>query len=428
MPGRGRKPDDIPAAPDQVYRNDGWLSWGDWLGTGIEATQLRQYRAFQSAREFVWQLGLRSQADWCRYCNGTLEGKGERPEDIPVAPDHVYMEEGWLGWGDWLGTGTVANHRLQFRPFQAARAFARSLGLTCESDWRRYCAGKLPGKSKKPANIPAAPYRTYEKEGWLDWSDWLGTGTVAPQLRRFRRFDCARTFARQLGLHSQAEWIKYCRGNLCDKSERPHDIPTAPHRVYRNEGWLGWGDWLGTGTLAPLFRRYRSFRRARAFVQQLSLGSKEEWTQYCKGELPGKGKKPVDIPAAPDQIYRDLGWLSWGDWLGTGFVARWLRQYRDFQEARAFVRGLGLHGRREWTEYCKGRLPEKGGRPEDIPVAPDHVYRRQGWVGWSDWLGTQIDAIQPPRLRPLQETCAFGAPAWPAEPAGMDGVLQRHGA
>ena len=102
MPGRGRKPDDIPVAPDHVYRNDGWLSWGDWLGTGIEATQLRQYRAFQSAREFVWQLGLRSQADWCRYCNGTLEGKGERPDDIPVAPDHVYKEDGWLGWGDWL--------------------------------------------------------------------------------------------------------------------------------------------------------------------------------------------------------------------------------------------------------------------------------------------------------------------------------------
>jgi hypothetical protein len=214
MPGRGRKPDDIPVAPDHVYRNDGWLSWGDWLGTGIEATQLRQYRAFQSAREFVWQLGLRSQADWCRYCNGTLEGKGERPDDIPVAPDHVYKEDGWLGWGDWLGTGTVANHRLQFRPFQAARAFARSLGLTCETEWKRYCGGSLPGKGKKPTNIPAAPYRTYEKEGWLDWGDWLGTGTVAPQLRRFRPFDCARTFARQLGLRSQAEWIKYCKGNL----------------------------------------------------------------------------------------------------------------------------------------------------------------------------------------------------------------------
>jgi hypothetical protein len=250
---------------------------------------------------------------------------------------------------------------------------------------------------------------------------------VAPQLRRFRPFDCARTFARQLGLRSQAEWIKYCKGNLCDKSELPHDIPIAPHRVYRNEGWLGWGDWLGTGTLSPRFRRYRSLRTARTYVQQLSLANQEEWTQYCKGELPGKGNKPVDIPAAPDRIYQDLGWVSWGDWLGTGFVARWLRQYRTFQEARAFVQGLGLRGRREWTEYCKGRLPEKGIRPEDIPVAPDNVFRSQGWAGWRDWLGTQTDAIQLPPLRPLQETFAFGAPAWTAHPAGMDGVLQGHG-
>ncbi len=405
--GRGRRPQDIPAAPDLVYRNEGWRNWGDWLGTGTEATQLRRYRAFDSAREFVRQLGLRSQTDWRRYCNGTLSGKGQCPEDIPAAPNHVYKEDDWLGWGDWLGTGTVANHRRQFRPFEAARALARGLGLTGESDWRRYCAGRLLGKDKKPEDIPAAPYRTYENEGWLGWGDWLGTGTVAPQLRLFRPFDRAREFVGQLGLQSQAEWIEYCKGGLPHKGKRPDDIPIAPHRVYRNEGWLGWGDWLGTGTVSPRFRRYRSLRRARAFVRRLSLHSEQEWMQYRQGRVLDKGKRPADIPIRPDQIYRVDDCLGRGDGLGTGFAAKRLLQYRAFPEARAFVRQLGLGGRREWTEYCKGHLPSKGARPEDIPVSPDHVYRNQGWLGWGDWLGTQTVATRLRRVRPFQEARTF---------------------
>jgi hypothetical protein len=243
--GRGRRPDDIPAGPDQVYRNDGWLSWGEWLGTGTVASQLRHYRPFGLAREFVRQLDLQSQTEWREYCNGALCGKGTRPDDIPTAPNHVYKEDRWLGWGDWLGTGTVANHQRQFRSFQEARAFARSLELTGEGDWREYCAGRLPGKAEKPADIPTAPHRAYRQEGWIGWGDWLGTGTVASRLRWYRPFARAQVFVRRLGLQSQADWYMYCRGRLHGKGQKPNDIPVAPHSVYRNRGWLNWGDWLG---------------------------------------------------------------------------------------------------------------------------------------------------------------------------------------
>ena len=48
-----------------------------------------------------------------------------------------------------------------------------------------------------------------------------------------------------------------------------------------------------------------------------------------------------------------------GDWLGTGTVARRLRQYRSFKEARAFVRSLGLKSEAEWCAYCKsGKKPD----------------------------------------------------------------------
>jgi hypothetical protein len=106
------------------------------------------------------------------------------------------------------------------------------------------------------------------------------------------------------------------------------------------------GDWLGTGTIAPQLRQYRSFPKARDFVRRLGLKGTSEWRAYMNS-----GNKPADLPAAPDRIYATEGWLSWGDWLGTGTVASRLRQYRSFKKARAFVRGLKLKSQTEWFEY-----------------------------------------------------------------------------
>jgi len=33
---KGKKPDDIPDVPNQGYKNKGWVSWPDWLGTLIK--------------------------------------------------------------------------------------------------------------------------------------------------------------------------------------------------------------------------------------------------------------------------------------------------------------------------------------------------------------------------------------------------------
>jgi hypothetical protein len=68
-------------------------------------------------------------------------------------------------------------------------------------------------------------------------------------------------------------------------------------------------------------------------VHGLGLKSLAEWTSYKKS-----GKKPGDIPAKPDYCYANDGWAGYGDWLGTGSVAPFLRQYRSFKKARAYVR------------------------------------------------------------------------------------------
>ena len=137
------------------------------------------------------------------------------------------------------------------------------------------------------------------------------------------------------------------------------------------------GDWIGTGTVASRYRKYRPFKEARTFARSLGLKNRDEWSQlYRSSQLPD------DIPAAPNQTYKDQGWVGYGDWLGTGTVAPRYRKYRPFKEARKFARNLGLKNTDEWREFCRS-----GQLPVDIPTGPDQAYKNHGWTGMRDWLG-----------------------------------------
>ena len=41
------------------------------------------------------------------------------------------------------------------------------------------------------------------------------------------------------------------------------DIPNDPRQVYKNNGWQGMGDWLGTGTVAYKNIQYKPFNKER---------------------------------------------------------------------------------------------------------------------------------------------------------------------
>jgi superfamily II DNA or RNA helicase len=356
-----KKPADIPAYPQDVYAEADWVSWGDWLGTGYVYQGLRQYRPFRKARASVRRLGFKSEHGWRKYLKS-----GKKPRDIPAKPDRVYAELGWAGIGDWLGTGAVSTHLRKYRSFKKARAFARGLGLKSTQEWRGY------SKSGKPNDIPACPNRTYADDGWAGMGDWLGTGAVATHLRKYRSFKKARAFVRGLRLKSSDEWRNFVASN-----KLPADIPSNPNNTYTDEGWAGLGDWLGTGTVATHLRKYRPFKKARAFVRTLGLESEDEWHEYTNS-----GKMPVDIPAKPESKYARDGWIGFRDWLGTDTIASSLRQYRSFKKARSFVRSLGLKSSTEWRDYCKS-----GKKPGDIPAKPYRKYVEAGWAGYGDWLG-----------------------------------------
>jgi superfamily II DNA or RNA helicase len=372
----GRRPDDIPANPNSAYKNHGWINIGDWLGTGNLSNRNRIWRPFQEARAFAHSLRLSNGDEWREYCQS-----GKRPCDIPSSPETAYKEKGWIGWGDWLETGNVINRK--WRPFDEARAFARSLNLSNHIEWMEFCRS-----GRRPDDIPSAPQRTYIDNGWIDWADWFGTGSR--KNHQWRPFAEARAFARSLGLSSGSEWREYCRSG-----KHPDDIPRTPDTVFKENGWIGWGDWLGTGNLRN--RRWRSFDEARAFAQALKLKGSSEWVAYAKTE-----KRPPDIPSNPHTTYKANDWKGYGDWLGTDNIAPQHRQWRPFDEARAFARSLGLLNAKNWEAFCRS-----GKCPDDIPRKPGTIYKCSDWKGYGDWLGTGNISNRKRQWRPFDEARAF---------------------
>ena len=295
------------------------------------------WRPFDEARKFVHSLHLRNRNEWKVFCNGEMEEKGTLPEDIPSNANTTYKNKGWSGWGDWVGTGTVAPFLRKYRSFKGARAFVHKLGLKNQKEWRQLCNGQLPEKELLPDDIPRAPWQVYKGKGWKNMGDWLGTGNVAVFLREYRPFEKARDFACGLALKSGDEWTKFCKGDLPQKGVLPKDIPAKPSRTYEKKGWAGMGDWLGTGTIAPYRRKFRPFKEARRFVHSLELKGESEWREFSKGDLPQKGVLPKDIPSGAASVYKDKGWKGWGDFLGTGAITTRYKEFRSFKKARAFV-------------------------------------------------------------------------------------------
>ena len=328
------------------------INWFDFLGIRVNLSNNREFKSFEEARKFVKTLNLKSGLEWRAYCKSD-----KKPEEIPYSPETTYKKE-WKGWGDWLGTGRIANQDKTFKSFEEARKFVKTLNLKNNVEWRAYCKS-----GKKPEEIPADPKDVYKTE-WINVGNWLGTGKI--RNKNFKSFEEAREFVHNLNLKNGLEWLAYCKSG-----KKPEYIPYHPERTYKTE-WVNLKDWLGTGNFRN--KNFKSFEEARKFVKTLNLKNVKEWFAYCKSS-----SKPKYIPYHPEGIYDE--WVNWGDWLGTGNTRN--KDFKSFEKAKKFVQNLKLKNCSEWFIYCKS-----GSKPKDIPSNPKEKYKSE-WKGYKDWLGTK---------------------------------------
>ena len=261
--------------------------------------------------------------------------------------------------------------RANWRTFDQAGEFVRTLNIKSAKAYYKHCRNN----SDWPPDVPATPDRVYASQGWKNWGHWLGTNRVASRKRNYLSYESARKLVRSIKLLSETEWVNYKKSNLL-----PEGVPSSPKTVYKNNGWQGMGDWLGTGNIAPQNTPLRDFKSARKFVRQLGLQSVAAWNIWAKS-----GNRPADIPSAANQRYADKGWTSWGDFLGSGRIASGKEDFCDIETAKEFLAQNGIKTERDWLEFVKA-----GKKPEHLPAILDGFYKRRGtWKSWDDFFNRE---------------------------------------
>lgn len=119
-------------------------------------------------------------------------------------------------------------------------------------------------------------------------------------------FKKAKEVSRSLGIKSFEEYrVRYKEGK---------GLPSAPEVVYKEKGWITWGDFLGTGNIQVSVKRMHSYGKAREIVRKHKVLSIKDYKKRYK-EIDSYG-----LPAYPRTFYKKRGkWKSWGDFLGCHY-------------------------------------------------------------------------------------------------------------
>ena len=133
---------------------------------------------------------------------------------------------------------------MAFLPFKEARAIVRELKLKTQEEWREWMKS-----GKRPTNIPGQPEKVYRDDGWISYPDWLDYTSKNHGYKRGREF----LPFEQLELKSCKEW-----GEWRKSGKRPSNVPSSPFKVYRNDGWISYPDWLGYSSKRICSKRPRT--------------------------------------------------------------------------------------------------------------------------------------------------------------------------
>ena len=347
------KPLNIPANPYDVYKEEGWISWGDWLGTDVIATKYFEFVSYEEARDYARSHKFKKMTDWSKL-------KKERPSNIPASPQLVYLNNGWKGWEDFLGIKNYRGNNTDWLPFEVARQTIRSLGLKNASEWYEYSRTENLDK-----RIPRAPEVAYRDAGWKGIGDWIGTDRIADQFREYLSFEDARKFMTANGIKNYDQWVEFRNKNNIQ------NIPFKLERTYSS-------DWKGTkhffSTEIP------TYDEAKEIIQKYKLKSSREYFKFFKDN-----NESLNLPSVPYRYYKNTGWTDWQDFLGYEEVKRTAarKTYASFSEAKKIIKDMGFQTSSEYLNKVRDSdFREKN----KLSTHPERVYKSV-WKGWDDFLG-----------------------------------------
>ncbi len=292
------------------------------------------------------------------------------PEGIPSKPYNTYKNKGWIDWSDYLGCEIVAVRDKKFYTYEESILVIRNFGFKSGNELREYVKKNGPIKG-----IPTAPHLEYKGKGWVNMGEWLGTGRIQTQelSKLYISYQDAENWATQQNLKSSSEFRK-----LKKENKLPVYIPSRPHEVYKDKGWVSWGKFLGTNRIADHLRNYLEYDELEKLIHSKGFKKREDFFNWWENE------KPINIPKTPDACltYGDK-WVSWSKFLNTDLSnLEKSKLWCSYEECSKFAISNNITSQRHWFDFI-----ENNEIPPNIPTGPSKAYENKGWTCWADFLG-----------------------------------------
>lgn len=182
------------------------------------------WMSFSESKKFTKPLNIQSYFDWKLYWKSH-----KKPKSFPLFPPRIYKKQ-WKGWGDFLGTGTIATKKRKFVSFSYLKQFCKTRNIKSSIQYHQYWRDHI-----RPANMPSNPDVTYKKQ-WKGWGNFLGTNFIPLYERKFVSYHSLKKFCSQHRILTQDQYRKHWRTH-----KRPFNIPSNPDHTFRNQ-WKGWRD------------------------------------------------------------------------------------------------------------------------------------------------------------------------------------------
>ena len=261
-------PGDFPRHPNRVYFNVGWNGWGDFLGTGYE--HIKIYLNYEDAKKIINKLNLKSQNEYRVF---TKKDKNFFSKNrIPTYPvNYYYKRNSWKSWGDYLGTGVVADRYKNYLSYNKAKKVLKKFKIKSSKEWIIFARSK-----KKPSNIPSSPQNKYIGKGWKGYADFLGYG-ISEKYVKFFPLRHAKKILKKIKVKSANDY----RRRKKEKKLSPR-FPYKPEIIYQNKGWNSWGDFLGTGRIADQYKIFLSYKQAKKYLSKYNFKKVNDYKTFKK--------------------------------------------------------------------------------------------------------------------------------------------------
>jgi len=398
----------VPTRPDKTYKSQ-WKSWGEFFKTN-RVSDLKKHDSFLSyneAKEFLKQFNFKNEEefyDWAKTSS--------RPVNIPASPRKTYGRN-FVSMGDFLGNENFRTKN--WISYNEYKLIIQNLKFNSKREFVNWAKINCVGH-----NYPANPSNVYpEFEGWPEFIGYdrrvsVGEKTISSILvtngiehkLQYTISDCKDTsvlpfdiaITKENELLCLIEYhgiqhfvaVEFFGGEAALKQTKKRDaikrnycrkncIPLLEITYKENlEDKLG--KFLEKFEIQldfnlerqpALNKNFYNFTKAREIIQNMKIKSVAEFKNL-------KYKRPLGVPANPEIRYKNIGWVSWGDFLGTDQISNAKTDFVSYEEAKQWFADNKIESQTHWRKV-------RHHKPSKIPSNPDKIYKTV-WTGWKNFL------------------------------------------